>query len=329
MKVHRMPSTTIVPAGKLINIQCKVNLDNINNKMPMHFETEEIELPEGLGTADTIVFVKSGMNHCLKVPVINNSKHDIFLPKNTIIGRLQQISHITPLQVKERKENISTVQSSLNKDGTEMGEEQEKRDRTAVEIKEHQQKVLDSIDASGLNPEKIPEVQQSITREADVFSFVDSDIGNITSTQMEIKPYPTQLPLHPKPLYAELKTHIENLYNKGWIINSSSSYSSPVVPVRKKDGSLQFYCNYRQLNSKTIPDRHSLPKTQNRLENLGGSQYFSILDQAKSYHQIHLSPESCHLTAFITPLAFYEWVKGPFGVLNAGCISEIHEAKFP
>ena len=215
--------STIVPAGKLINIQCKVNLDNINNKMPMHFETEEIELPEGLGTADTIVFVKSGMNHCLKVPVINNSKHDIFLPKNTIIGRLQQISHITPLQVKERKENISTVQSSLNKDGTEMGEEQEKKDRTAVDIKEHQQKVLDSIDASELNPEEIPEVQQSITREADVLSVVNSDIGNIASTQMETKPHPTQLPLYPKPLYAELKAHIENLYNKGWIINSSSS----------------------------------------------------------------------------------------------------------
>ena len=193
----------------------------------MLFETEEIELPEGLETEDTIVSVKSGMNHCLKIPVISNSKHDIFLPKNTITGRLQQISHITPLQVKERKVDISTVQSSLNKDGTEMGEEQENKDRTAGEIKEHQQKVLDSIDLSGLNPEERRKVQQLITREADVFSVVDFDIGNITSTHMEIKlqdKTPVQLNCHsvPKPLYAELKAHIENLYNKGWIINSSS-----------------------------------------------------------------------------------------------------------
>ena len=104
----------------------------------MLFETGEIELPEGLETEDTIVSVKSGMNYCLKIPVISNSKHDIFLPKNTIRGRLQQISHITPLQVKERKVDISTVQSSLNKDGTEMGEELENKDRTTVEIKEHQ-----------------------------------------------------------------------------------------------------------------------------------------------------------------------------------------------
>ena len=108
-----------------------------------------------------------------------------------------------------------------------MGEEQENKDRTAGEIKEHQQKVLDSIDLSGLNPEERREVQQLITREADVFSVVDFDIGNITSTQMEIKlqdKTPVQLSYHsvPKPLYAELKAHIENLYNKGWIINPSS-----------------------------------------------------------------------------------------------------------
>ena len=54
----------------------------------MLFETEETELPEGLETADTIFSVKSGMNHCLKIPVINISKHDIFLPKNAVLGRL-------------------------------------------------------------------------------------------------------------------------------------------------------------------------------------------------------------------------------------------------
>ena len=218
--VQSMPSITIVPTRKLINIQCKVNLGNINNKIPMLFEREKIELPEGLETVDTIVSVKSGMNHCLKIPVVKKSKHDIFLPKNTIIGRLQQISHITPVEVKERKADISTVQSSLNKDEMEMEEEQGNNDMTAVEIIEHQQKVLDSIVLSGLNPEKRREVQQLITREADIFSVIDSDIGNIISTQMEIKPQdetPVQLNYHsvPKPLYAELKAHIENTTRVG------------------------------------------------------------------------------------------------------------------
>ena len=118
-----MPRTTIVPAGELINIQCKVNLGNINNRIPMLFKTKEIELPEGLETADTIVSVKSGIKHRLEIGVINSSKRDIFLSKNTMIGRLQQISQIMPLLVKEKKADISTVESSLNKDGMKVEEE--------------------------------------------------------------------------------------------------------------------------------------------------------------------------------------------------------------
>ena len=97
-----------------------------------------------------------------------------------------------------------------------MEEEQGNNDATVAEIKEHRQKVLHSIDLSGLNPEERREVQQLITREANVFSVADSDIGNITSTQMEIKlqdETPVQLNYHSVP-----KTHTENPYNKGWII---------------------------------------------------------------------------------------------------------------
>ena len=82
------------------------------------------------------------------------------------------------------------------------------KDMEVVEIKEYQQKVLNNIDLSGLNPEERWKVQQLIIREADVFSVVNSDISNITSTQMEIKLQDkTTVPLNyhsvPKLLYAE------------------------------------------------------------------------------------------------------------------------------
>ena len=112
------------------------------------------------------------------------------------------------------------------------------------EIKEHQSKVLDQIDLSGLNPKQRQMVEQMFIQEAAAFSVEDSDIGNVTSTSMDIKLYnnkPVQLNYHslPKPLDGELKAHIEDLLNRGWNGNSTSPYLSPVVSVRKKDGTLR------------------------------------------------------------------------------------------
>ena len=108
----------------------------------------------------------------------------------------------------------------------------------------------------------------------------------------------------PQNLYNELKMYIEDLLSKKWIVYSSSSYSSPVVVVRKKDGSIRMCCDYRKLNVKTIPGRYPVPRIHNIIDNLGGNQYFTLLDQSKAYHQLHLHPDSRRLTAFITPWSF-------------------------
>ena len=121
----------------------------------------------------------------------------------------------------------------------------------------------------------------------------------------------------PRALYDEVKSYIEDLLNKKWIIYLQSSYSSPVVAVRKKDGYLRLCCDYRKLNSKTIPDQHLLPRIQNIIDNLGGNNFFSLLDQMKAYHQLQLDPNSRKYTAFITPWGFYEWGRMPFGLMNA------------
>ncbi|KAL2091607.1 hypothetical protein ACEWY4_013870 [Coilia grayii] len=81
----------------------------------------------------------------------------------------------------------------------------------------------------------------------------------------------------PKPLHAEVKEHLQDLLNKGWITPSRSPYSSPVVCVRKKDGGLRLCCDYRELNSKSVPDRHPIPRIQDMLDSLSGSSWFQSL----------------------------------------------------
>ena len=76
-------------------------------------------------------------------------------------------------------------------------------------------------------------------------------------------------------------------------------------------------CDYRKLNAKTIPNRHPLPHIQNILDNLGENQYFTLLDQSKAYHQLHLHSDSRKLTTFVTPWGFYERVRISFELINA------------
>ena len=120
-----------------------------------------------------------------------------------------------------------------------------------------------------------------------------------------------------KPLYPEVKGYIEDFLNKGWITHSKPSYSSPVVCVRKKDGSLRLCIDCCQLNMLTVLDRHPFPRVQDTLEKLGGNKRFSLLDQGKAYLQGFVRKEDRHLIAFITPWGLYQWVRIPFSLTNA------------
>lgn len=121
----------------------------------------------------------------------------------------------------------------------------------------------------------------------------------------------------PKPLHQEVKEYLQDLINKGWITKSKSPYSSPIVCVRKKSGELRLCVDYRELNRKSVRDRHPIPRIQDMLDSLSGSSWFSVLDQGKAYHQGFVDEDSQPLTAFITPWGLYQWVRIPFGLSSA------------
>ena len=121
----------------------------------------------------------------------------------------------------------------------------------------------------------------------------------------------------PRKLYEEVKSYIDDLITNKWVKRSNSAYASPMVCVRKKDGSLRLRIDYCKLNNKTISDIQPIPKVQDMLDCLEGQQWFSTFDMGKAYHQGYIYPDSRKYTAFTTPWSLYGWIRIPYGLTNA------------
>ena len=98
---------------------------------------------------------------------------------------------------------------------------------------------------------------------------------------------------------------------------SNSPWSSDVVLVKKKDGSLRFAVDYRRLNSVTKRDEYSLPNPQSIFDKLEGSRYFTKLDIASAYWTVPIRKQDTEKTAFHTPRGLFEMLVMPFGLCNS------------
>ena len=90
-----------------------------------------------------------------------------------------------------------------------------------------------------------------------------------------------------------------------------------MVIVCKKDGSLHFCIDYRQLNAAvTIKAVFPFPRIDDLLDQLQGKCVFCTFDARRGYWQIPLSAESKQKTVFITHEGLFEFGVMPFGLCN-------------
>ncbi len=114
-----------------------------------------------------------------------------------------------------------------------------------------------------------------------------------------------------------LKDELDIMLSMGVIEPSHSEWCSPIVLVPKKDGTLRFCTDFRQINSLSKVDPYPMPRIDEMVERLGRAKYLSTVELCKGYWQVPLTARAKELTAFKTPFGLYHFRVMPFGLQGA------------
>ena len=103
----------------------------------------------------------------------------------------------------------------------------------------------------------------------------------------------------------------------GVIEPSISPYSSPIVLVPKKDGSVRFCFDFRKLYKVAEFDAEPMPNMEEIINRMSGHKYSTKMDLSKGYWQVGLTERSKPLTAFETPRGLFQFRTMPFGLASS------------
>ena len=268
---------------------------NRSTARPFEAVTESLKIPN-LSRVYSSRSVLPATFSGLGIRVVNTDDRTQVLRKGTGLGKLEPAEVIEPKEnhpkANEPKEEVDVIQQMMDGLPNELTEKQRTQARELLQENEA------------------------------IFSKGEYDIGRTPFVKYRIdtgqhRPIRQPLRRHPFKHLETIDKQVAEMKEHGIIEPTASPWASNVVLVRKKDGSLWFCIDYRQLNRITTQDSYPLPLIDNCLNALQGSTWFSTLDLRAGYYNIPIAETDKDKTAFITRSGCYRFNVMPFGVTGA------------
>ena len=195
---------------------------------------------------------------------------------------------------------------------------------------------IDSILHDRKQHQEDPDTEQMIQERLPVAYYRFKDVfSKSESNRLPIhRPYDhkiileSPLPNGYSPLYRQstselqtLKEYIVDNLDRGFIEPAGQvPFASPVLFVKKPDGSLRLCIDYRKLNSLTRKDAYPIPRIDELLARVAKAKVFTKLDIRQAFNRIRMDPDSEEYTAFRTRYGTYKTKVLPFGLYNGPAI---------
>ena len=170
-----------------------------------------------------------------------------------------------------------------------------------------------------LSEQQQTEVKDLLNKYKNIFTDVPS-ITNLGEHKIQLtndEPIKRKAYSLPHAMRETLDKEIDSMLAMGIIEESSAAYASPVVMVKKPDGSTRVCIDYRKLNSATVFDPEPMPTADEIFAKLAGDHYFSKFDLSKGYWQVPVREDDRDVTTFVCHRELFRFRVMPFGLVNA------------
>jgi len=271
--------------------------------------TETSEIRKGLLVARTLLPNRADE---IRVRVLNTFNTPVHLCRGAIVSELHPVTPVGDTQSR-------SCQQSQEYRGRGVQQEQPKKD--LMTEKEIVDDIISRVDEEV--PSDVKEkLRDVLNQHPTVFSKGEYDLGwtdRVThrNDTADHRPIRQQLRRYPPAHLEAIDEHLNDMLTQGVIEPAASPWASNIVLAKKKDGSLRCCIDFRQVNDITGKDAYPLPRTDQCLDAMNGSCWFSTFDLSSGFHQVVLAPEDADKTAFITRRGMFRFRTMPFGLCNA------------